>query len=106
MRTTDLPCHPVVNGIPTMLAFTGQEIGPFFVHRSAPDKFAPRRGDWTVTHARTGYAVKRHIGSKQRALALARKLCPLDCWGFETPNGVRQLPADVLQRIHALRDAA
>lgn len=105
--TRDLPCTPMVDGHPTMLAFTGQDIGPFFIHCGRSDGENPsRRGDWTVTHIATGYSVQKDIMAKARAVRLARQLAKLDCWGFTDAEQTRAISPSILRLIADLRSRA
>ena len=108
--TRDLPCTPVVHGIPTFLSFTGVDVGPLFVHRDHPDDrlelLDPRFLGWTVSHTATGYAVQKGIRTKAVALRMARQLRELGCWGFKDPGETKLIPADVMELIGGIRRSA
>ena len=106
--TRELPCTPVVDDLPTMIAFTGYVIGPLFVHRGEPDYrvISGIRYGWTVTHGLTGYAIAKGVRNKQRALRAAKRLAQLDCWDFREPSGVKQIPPETRRAILAIREAA
>jgi hypothetical protein len=75
-----------------------ERIGPFAIHRMPENPLA-----WTLSHARTGYAVQRHLPSDKRAEWLARKLMALKVWGFSDPQDVRKFDKDILAQITVLR---
>lgn len=105
--TRDLPCFPIKDGLPTFETFTGQDIGPFFIHHGRADRKSPsQRGDWTVTHIATGYSVQKDIMAKARAVRLARQLAKLDCWGFTDAEQTRAISPSILRLIADLRSRA
>lgn len=103
-ETIALPCTPVVNGLPTMCEFTGERVGQMFVHKGYHDAsyLNTARGDWTITHLKSGYSVKKHIGARSRALALARKLSQLGCWDFSDPDDAKRIAKATLNEIRLL----
>lgn len=106
-ETRLLPCEPVVNGQPTMLSFTGEVIGKFFIHHTMNDErrellYGTRRSPWTVTHAATGYTVQQGIRNRVRAVALAKELATLDCWDFTDPKAVKSFDPELLAAIKAM----
>ena len=104
--TRNLPCEPVIDGIPTMLAFTGQDVGPFFIHPGQPDSEHPPRGNWTVSHINTGYSVHKHIRTKARAIRMARQFAKVDCWDFTEAEQSRAISPDMLRLIADIRRGA
>ena len=79
--TRDLPCTPMKDGKPTMLPFSGTDIGAFFIHRTNSDRLVDLFGDdgWTITHRLTGYSVAKRIRTKAIAINKAKQFGALEC---------------------------
>lgn len=96
-------------------AFTGIDVGPFFIHEDVSDDGMLAVADdmancgwWHVTHIASGRAVQKGIPSKERALWLANKLLAFDVWAGDTKASIlANIPPEVVTQIKVLRmDAA
>lgn len=83
----------------TKMTMPGESVGPFAVHMTPESS----DGDWTVTHAATGYAIQRFLPSEARAKWLARKLSEIDVWGFDDPQAAKSISKDDMAAITVLR---
>ncbi len=104
--TMELPCHPVVDGVYTMLAFTGVVVGPFLIHRMNPDSTCLHIEHWTISHIATGYSVMTFIRLKTQAIFFAKQLADLKCWDFSKPEDARKIHPETLRKIGAIKACA
>ena len=107
MITRDLPCTPVIDGKPSMVSFTGTDVGAFFIHRTHPDDLVDTVGmiGWTITHRPTGYAIARRIKTKAVAIHKARQLGALECWDFSDPDHAKSFSPELMEKIRVIREA-
>jgi hypothetical protein len=68
-------------GIPRTKRIPALIVGPLAVHHDLYEDAHL----WVVTHIRTGYAVRRRIKSRARAIRVAKALQFLD-WNFRSPK--------------------
>lgn len=91
---------------PTQRAFTGFDVGPFFVHSAMSDDGVMNVGvdafTWHVSHRATGLSARQRIPTHARAIWLARKLAAFDCWDGDTKEAVH---ANVTPEIRLQFDA-
>lgn len=104
IETRELPCYNGAGMPPVMYAYTGDARNPFFIHRSAPDLFLERlpRGNWTITHMATGYAVVTARRSRLVAIRTANALAELGCWDFYSPDQAKELDPAIREQIKAV----
>lgn len=105
--TRALPCHPAKHGKPTMMPFTGSDVGAFFIHRTNSDRLIDFFGadGWTITHRLTGYSVARRLKNKAIALKKAKLLEALQCWGFTDPAHVKTFSSELMAKIKAIKES-
>lgn len=102
--TRDLPCTPIVNGKPTMIPFTGTDVGSFFIHRTIPDSLLDVISDgWAVTHRSTGFLVAKRIRTKVAAFKMAKALEALNCWDFTDPDHVKSFSPELMEQIKTIK---
>ena len=103
--TRELPCTPVVRGKPTMVPFTGSDVGSFFIHRTMADSLSDFISDgWTITHRATGFSVAKRIRTKAVALHVAKALDALNCWDFTDPAHVKTFSPELMEKIKAIKE--
>lgn len=56
----------------------------------------------TITHAATGYSVRKLIRTKAIAKRLARKLITLYCWDFTEPEAARAIDKDTMEAMRLM----
>ena len=90
-----------------MYSFTGQDVGPFFIHQAFPDgwKYSPR-GNVTITHAATGFSVHTGIRTKAGAVRAAQQLAKLGCWDFTEAAHTKLIPSCTKQAIRTIVESA
>ena len=110
--TRDFPAAALVFGNPTIepRAYTGFDVGPFFVHFATSDdarQTCPGGADpdcWHVTHRASGFAAQKNLATHARAIWLAKKLAEFGSWDGSTREEVlAALSADDRAAISALR---
>lgn len=107
MITRDLPCTPIVKGQPTMLPFTGSDVGSFFIHCTMSDSHADLVFDgWTITHRATGFSAAKRIKTKAIAIKKAKELEALNCWDFTDPDHVKSFSPELMEKIKAIKGAS
>ena len=94
----------------TPRAYTGFDVGPFFVHFATSDDGRQTCADladpdcWHVTHRASGFAAQKNLATHARGIWLAKKLAEFGSWDGSTRAEVlAALSADDRAAIKVLR---